>query len=312
MVWLWGSFRAKLWLAYSGTDEANCAVGIAGPRPYLIVLHYVLCLADFWADFFAWVAYMNFFAPCINTHCALCGSDQSLSGEHKIKASALRSEFGRQKLVIGRGEESYRLAQGVGSKAFHFSAPLCGECNNARTQPGDMAFDQLHECVTLLISQKSDPADALQGPRFASGGTFELDVFRYFAKLLCCHLAELGAPFQSAVADFAIGFSDENCISLGVDLDPAYARLQSEYPGLPYAAHGGLIVLGDKETLSPVAFHSTLTVGPARYRYQAGFTEFGQIQLEMEEPEFVEWCRQRTRAQLSAPLSDQDKIDLGL
>lgn len=255
---------------------------------------------------------MNTFAPCITMHCCLCGSDQELSGEHKIKASALRSEFGRQKLVIGRDGEGYRLAQSAGSKAFHFSAPVCSECNNSRTQPADLAFDQLHACVTSLISQNADPAGALQDPRFASGGTFSLDIFRYFAKLLCCHLAELGAPFQSVIADFAIGFSHENCISLGVDLDRVYARAQAEYPDLPYAAHGGLVVLGDKKTLSPVAFHSTLTIGPASYRYQARFTEIGQIQLELEEPEFVDWCRQRTRSQLLNPLSDQATLDLGL
>lgn len=255
---------------------------------------------------------MNSFAPCVTTHCCLCGSDKELSGEHKIKASALRSEFGRQRLVIGRNGGGYRLAQSARSKALHFSAPVCSECNNARTQPADRAFDHFHACVASLISRKADPAGALRDPRFVSGGTFSLDIFRYFAKLLSCHLAELGAPFQSAISDFAIGFSHENCISLGVDLDTMYASAQAEYPGLPYAAHGGLIVLGDKETLSPVAFHSTLTIGPARYRYQARLTEIGQIQLELEEPEFVDWCRQRTKAQLSDPLSDQAKLDLGL
>lgn len=255
---------------------------------------------------------MSSFAPCITKNCCLCGSDQGLTGEHKIKASALRSEFGRKRLVIGRDGERFRQAQSAGSRELHFSARVCSECNNARTQPADLAFDAFHACVMSLIHRNEDPATAFQDPRFASDGRFSKDLFRYFAKLLCCHLAEIGAPFQAEIADFAIGVNHSNCISLGVDLDPVHARDQAEYPGLPRASHGGLVVIGERESLLPSGFHSTISIGAARYKYQARFTEAGQFQLMLDNPEFVGWCRSRIEAQLLDPLSAEAKLDLGL
>ena len=51
------------------------------------------------------------FAPPLTSQCCLCGSTEALSGEHKIKASALRGVFGKQGMVIGRPGEAYRYAQ---------------------------------------------------------------------------------------------------------------------------------------------------------------------------------------------------------
>lgn len=42
-----------------------------------------------------------FFEPYQEGRCCLCGSDDSLTGEHKIKASALRKIFGKDSMVIG-------------------------------------------------------------------------------------------------------------------------------------------------------------------------------------------------------------------
>ena len=255
---------------------------------------------------------MEAFFPCVTTHCCLCGSSEALTGEHKIKASALRAEFGRNKLVIGRRGEGYRNAQSAGSKELHFKAPLCAECNGSRTQSGDLAFDRFGEIALRFGRRGDDPAMAFQDSRFAEGSRLRLDLYRYFAKLLCCHLAELGAPFQVAISEFAIGYSDENCISLGVNLDSVYARDQLANPGLPYAAHGGLVILADKETLTPSAFYSTLSIGPVCFRYAARFTVAGQMQLEVDAPDFVAWCRDSVRYQRDDPLMQEESMDLGL
>lgn len=254
---------------------------------------------------------MEGFSPCVTTQCCLCGSGDDLTGEHKIKASALRAEFGRNRLVIGRRGEGYRTAQSTGSRELHFRAPLCAECNSTRTQPGDRAFDHFKEVALGFARQGKDPAAAFQDCRFAEGGELRMDLFRYFAKLLCCHLAEFGAPHQLAISQFAIGSTDENCITLAVDLDSVYARDQHQHPGLPYAAHGGLIVLADRYSLSPTGFYSTLSVGPARFRYWARFTAEGQMQLEFEDPDFVAWCRDRIRSQKDDPSMQEDIRDLG-
>lgn len=255
---------------------------------------------------------MDAFSPCVTTQCCLCGSSHELTGEHKIKASALRAEFGRNRLVVGRRGDRYRTAQSTGSRELHFKAPLCAECNSARTQPGDRAFDYFRAIVLGIARQGKDPATALQDIRFAVGGDLRLDVSRYFAKLLCCHLAELGAPHQVAISQFAIGHTDENCITLGVDRDIVYEGDQLKHPGLPYAAHGGLILLADKHSFIPTGFYSTLSIGPVQFRYCVRFTAEGQMQLEIEDPDFVAWCRDRARSQQDDPSMQEDIRNLGL
>ena len=252
------------------------------------------------------------FSPCDTSSCCLCGSTQSLSGEHKIKAAVLRAEFGRQRLVIGRRDEGYRQAQGPGSKAFHFTAPLCAPCNNARTRPADLAFEELHAVVRQLSHDGKDPMTALDHPRFSQAGDLGLNVRRYFAKLLCCHLAELGAPRQVALSEFAIGRSDLNGIQLAMDEDHTWVRSQTESPGLPFAAHGGLVIFGDRQTFLPTTFYSTLTAGPVRYKYSASLTVAGQALMALETPEFFDWCRDRVRAGVAQPVSEEAKLVLGL
>lgn len=253
------------------------------------------------------------FSLPLASQCCLCGSSEALSGEHKIKASALRAEFGGQKMVIGRFGESYRHAQGPKSKEFHFSARVCRECNNSRTQPADAAFDEFNVQASRLLGLGLDPAEVFYDPRFSrDGGRLYLDVFRYFAKLMCCHLAEMGAPFYGEVADFAIGISDNNFIFLSVDTDVAYQRINKVLPSTGYAAHGGLIITGDELSHSPASFYSTLSIGPVRYCFQLRLNELGQQLLSIDHPEFCSWCERKIRDAIENPINDEDREILGL
>ena len=216
-------------------------------------------------------------------------------------------------MVIGRPGESYRHAQSPNSKAFHFSARVCEACNNARTQPADLAFDEFNTQASSLLKRGLDPASVFDDPRFSlSGGHLYLNVFRYFAKLMCCHLAEMGAPFYESIADFSIGISDSNFVSLSVDVDVAYQRIQESMPSASYAAHGGLIIIGDELSHAPTSFYSTLTIGPVRYCYQIRFNELGKLLLRIEHPVFYDWCKRKVRDAIDNPISDEDREILGL
>lgn len=216
-------------------------------------------------------------------------------------------------MVIDRTGASRRHAQGPNSKAFHFAARICEDCNSARTQPADTAFDEFHAEASSLLKRGLDPAGVFNDPRFSSsGGSLYLNVFRYFAKLMCCHLAEMGAPLYEAIADFAMGIGDENFVLLGVDADVAYRRMQQEVSSTSYAAHGGLIITGDKLSTAPTSFYSTLTIGPVRYCYQIRFNELGQSLLRIEHPRFYAWCENRIRDAIESPMSDEDREILGL
>jgi hypothetical protein len=88
-----------------------------------------------------------FFAPHGPNSCCLCGSTENLTGEHKVKRTALSQEFGSATMAIGvAGDEKSKLryAQSPKSKAFHFEAKLCARCNGTRTQPADREFDRVH------------------------------------------------------------------------------------------------------------------------------------------------------------------------
>ena len=42
------------------------------------------------------------------------------------------------------------------------------------------------------------------------------DAFRYFAKILCCFLAEVGGPKSRSLSAFALGRSDQNPVFLEI------------------------------------------------------------------------------------------------
>lgn len=255
------------------------------------------------------------FEPYRQEACCLCGSTKDLTGEHKIKASALRAEFGTDLMAIGRfGDPTnhVRLAQSSKSKVLHFTARICSPCNTARTQAADREFDRFHQAARALIAQREDPKLVFNNERYAVGSENYLNVFRYFAKLLCCHLAELGAPRPRHMSRFALGQTSTNCIWLAVDEDWAYKQVSAERGPHQYAAHGGLVVYGDKKTGGANAFHSTLTVGPLRYVFFSRLNWFEQLELRLSHREFFNWCRAQVQKAMDQPISATDSLTLGL
>jgi hypothetical protein len=255
-------------------------------------------------------------APYTPGTCCLCGAAQNLTGEHKIKASAIRSEFGTgDTLAIRRfGETADRLryAQSPKSKAFHFEARLCHACNSERTQGTDLEFDRFHAAAKSLLGEGRDPREVFLDSRYAQGSEPYLKVFRYFAKLLCCHTADVGAPRRIHVANFALGSASANCVWLSIDEDWTYRQAASELGPFQYAAHGGLVVYGDKETGNANAFHSSLTIGAVRYVFFSRLNWLERLELKFGYPEFYQWCRANVAAAKDAPLSDEERLALGL
>jgi hypothetical protein len=247
--------------------------------------------------------------------CCLCGSTVNLTGEHKIKASALRKEFGADSMVIGRfGQPNDRMkpAQSVKSKALHFEARMCAVCNNAKTQAADLEFDMFHEGARTLLAAGKDPKLVFDDRRYAIDSTPYLNVFRYFAKLLCCHLAELGAPRPIHMSRFARGIEDANCVWLDINEDWTYKQTSAEFGAYRYAAHGGLVVYGDKKTLGANAFHSTLTLGSLRYVFYSRLNWIERLELRWGHRAFYDWCREQVNDAVNQPLSDVERLKLGL
>lgn len=255
------------------------------------------------------------FFPFQQNVCCLCGSTKDLSGEHKIKASLLRKEFGASQMVIGRSSNSterMRSAQSPKSKALHFKARICASCNSHRTQAADREFDKFHRIVQEFFSTGDDPKRVFDSDRYATGSKAYLNVFRYFAKLLCCHMADSCAPRSRHMSNFALGQVNANCVWLDIDRDWSYTQASAVLGPHQYAAHGGLLIFSDKKSGSPNAFHSTLTLGSVRYVFFSRLNWIERLELRIDHQDFYEWCRARGRETMDHPMSEQDRLMLGL
>lgn len=247
--------------------------------------------------------------------CCLCGSESDLSGEHKIKASALRSVFGKNKMVIGHFDEpadKVRQAQSPKSREFHFASRICRRCNSDRTQRPDREFDRFHTEAMAKLQLGIDPAAVVLESRYEQASEANLNVLRYFAKLLACHMADLEAPRLAHLTRFAIGEAHQSPIWLEVDRDPTYEQMSANIGTHQYAAHGGLVVYGNVKTQRATGFHSTLTLGPIRYTYSSRLTWVERLELRFGYRTFNEWCREQVQFALENPLSESKKVALGL
>jgi hypothetical protein len=256
----------------------------------------------------------RFFEAYEADRCCLCGSAKRLTGEHKVKASALAAIFGKDAMFIGTfdGTSAPRLAQGPKSRTFHFSAPLCASCNGARTQGADREFDRFHAHVAALLTQGEDPASVFSMSQYAIGSDSYLNVFRYFAKLLCCQVADSRGPRALAVSEFAIGRANRNPVFLYIDADPTYA-LQSTVLGTThFAAHGGLVVPVNRKTRLATSFHSTLSLGAVRYTFWIRYGSMVGIALRLFHRDFWRKCDAAYREALKKPLSHEERQRLGI
>jgi len=249
------------------------------------------------------------------TCCCLCGSSEKLTGEHKIKASALRKEFGKEALVIGVSgskEQKMKPAQSTNSKHLKFNVFICEACNTSRTQRADREFDRFHELAMKKIECNEDPLLIFDMERYSKDSPSYLNLFRYFAKLLCCHIADVDAPIPTTLAGFAIEKKSVNRIWLEVKVDPTYQHALSHIKELQYAAHGGLVVYGDKNTSEANSFHSTITVGPIQYVFYIDLEHFEIMEIRNKHPDFLEWCKSKVNAAKQNPISDSILVQLGL
>lgn len=255
-----------------------------------------------------------FFEPYSADLCCLCGAPSPASGEHKIKAAALRRIFGSDAMMIGtlESETPLRRAQGPKSREFHFAAALCGPCNNATTQPADKAFDQFSERVASALAAGKDPASVFQLSQYAVGAPDYLNVFRYFAKLLTCHLAESQGPRCLQLVQFAIGKSDENNVRLHIDADPTYLDFAAQMGQHQYAAHGGLVVTTNPATGLVNSFRTSLTLGPVRYLFWVEFGAIVALALRLFHQPFSDKCVAAYHAALEDPMGSDLRRKLGV
>jgi len=213
--------------------------------------------------------------------CVLCGAYAAPTGEHKIKASVIKSEFGAVPLSIV-GDKASKFAQSPRSKAFHFGqARLCRECNSSRSQPGDRAFDELHSKIRKLRSKGADLTDETGRPNVELSETLHLDSFRYFAKILCCFIAEVRGPRSRSLSSFAIGRSNINHVLLRISNDIAYESNVAALGSSGLVSHGGLVFEFDKSKKWVNTIRSSLLAGGIQYEFWVQLRFLSKLELRI-------------------------------
>jgi hypothetical protein len=260
---------------------------------------------------------MGFFYQNFSIHqCSLCGEHARLTGEHKIKASALRRVFGETKLYIFAGRTNSnvqpKLAQSTRSKHLKFDVSICENCNTSRTQQADLEFDKFNKTVQELFKQGKDPSQVFKFSRYREGSKEYLDVFRYFAKLLCCHIRQINGPLPKKLSHFVMGKNNKNCVRLGIQNDYTYNNLLKPLGIEEYAAHGGLIINGHKSLEIIQNFHSTLTIGPIQYFFFTSLDWVEKLELKFLYPDFYKWCQVHIEEAKRNPMSREEKKKFGL
>lgn len=250
-----------------------------------------------------------------SSKCVLCGAKGDLTGEHKLKRTLIQQEYGNQLLFIGDPSSGLplRKAQGPKSKAFHYSAGLCANCNGSRTQQPDRCFDRFRTAVKKAQIDGASLYEPLSTEKFSPGSDDYLGVFRFFAKHMCCQIAQReGAPIPIQLAAFAIGQHKTNNILLNIR---AAAKTnesgqQSNQMEAANLSHGGLIIIASDDYKWITGFHSSLSAGRVQYVYWIRLGWLGKRILRKIFHEYCEWALQQA---MENPLIDiQERRRLGL
>jgi len=143
-----------------------------------------------------------------------------------------------------------RFIQGSKSSNLKFKKSICALCNSSRTQSADRDFDEFHSANSANLERVVKDREQLGKLVRPVASERERDVFRYFAKLLCCFLAEVDGPRPKAVGAFAVSLAEQNPILLSVSEDPALAEIKQRAIGTGWVAHGGLWLTFDSRSVS--------------------------------------------------------------
>ena len=248
------------------------------------------------------------------SRCCLCNSRTELTGEHKIKAAALKNEFGKQKLQLFRSDNSLEqglLIQSTKSKHLKFGKSICGKCNSSRTQAADIEFDRFRGLVEEIWNKKGDLNTAFKQKRYAENREAYLNVLRYFAKLLCCQAAAAQAPIPKRVSRFTIGTSDANPILVSIGLDWEHQQISRVLGSCQYASHGGFLVFGDPTSKALHRLHSSFTIGPIQYAYWIHLEPTEETELKHLHPHFYNQCQEVLKS-TDRPSSEVTERRVGL
>jgi len=138
--------------------------------------------------------------------CWICGKENATTREHRIKASDLRSLFGAptqaSPLYFHTDKRRNKKVGSLKADILKYQHLICLECNSARTQPHDQAWQYFSE----MLRSRLPPLQV--GDTFRLNRIFPYDTRRlmrnvhlYFVKLFGCQIVEGAIPID--ISSFA-------------------------------------------------------------------------------------------------------------
>jgi hypothetical protein len=205
------------------------------------------------------------------------------SREHRHKKADVVRSFGPgpwpAPVVRVRGGSSYEeRIQGPNSDKLKFAKVLCANCNNARSQPFDIAYDAfasfLHQNAESVVKAGSFQFSRIYGKNWRDE---RRALAKYFVKHICCRLAEDGVCVPQAVIRYMDGsLRDLPNLTLEMNVNMAKYELGIHMRDVHGDGDGGLW-LGDHQIMydqnnDPVGTFSHLGFEWFNLDYQFMFT----------------------------------------
>lgn len=133
-------------------------------------------------------------------NCWICGAEAK-TGEHKLKASDLKSEFGKvsqQKpiYVHSANIQNLKVSSIRKSTALKYTAKICAQCNNDRTSDADKAWEKLSTYLRARKNLQTNSIISLENIFPGSTKISMLHVHLFFLKQFGCAIEELSIPID--------------------------------------------------------------------------------------------------------------------
>ncbi|AFR50123.1 hypothetical protein KTR9_3488 [Gordonia sp. KTR9] len=146
--------------------------------------------------------------------CWWCRSRPATTGEHKYKASDLVRLMSGDTLLWGDDTGQRREIRGKsGVKrdrygVVKFPKSMCDRCNNARSQPFDLAYDTFSDYLVTHPYARHLPGIGFADVYGMGWQPTVLNLARYYAKHFGCQMVRTGIEVPQSVRDFLNGADD--------------------------------------------------------------------------------------------------------
>ncbi|HQS29540.1 MAG: hypothetical protein B7Y07_01840 [Halothiobacillus sp. 24-54-40] len=167
--------------------------------------------------------------------CWICGAEAS-TGEHMQKKTDVTAMFGTgtfEKVVKYDYDKKMKIPiQGPGAAALKYDKNLCGNCNNARTQPFDRAYAKFCDHVRDNFSalQRTLTLNTNLIFRKDKARKERRNLFLYFVKAFGCQLNDKNIVIPQVLREALLGKNYDSSFRVSICLNQFPLSFMQNFP----------------------------------------------------------------------------------